>query len=110
MLESLAGKPGRPRVRPPYAGHAATSADRRWSTTSKRSAHATEVAILGGAAFARHGTKNSTGSKILSVSGDCELPGVYEYSSSASRYRRCSRTPAPTRDVAAVQIGGPSAC
>ena len=39
----------------------------------------TEVMRLGGAAYAGLGTKQSTGTKSISVSGDCERPGIYEY-------------------------------
>jgi [NiFe] hydrogenase diaphorase moiety large subunit len=37
------------------------------------------IALNGGDWYAAIGTKHSAGTKILSVSGDCERPGVYEY-------------------------------
>ena len=69
-------------------------------------AQATEVAIEGGARFAGRGTRTSTGTKILSVSGDCERPGLYEYPfgvTVAQVLEDCG-----ARDVAAVQVSGPS--
>ena len=42
-------------------------------------AQATEIALHGGRMFAGRGTKHSAGTKILSVSGDCARPGLYEY-------------------------------
>ena len=39
----------------------------------------TEIALQGGARLCRHGTRQSTGTKMISVSGDCERPGIYEY-------------------------------
>ena len=107
LLESLAGKPGRPRVRPPYPVTRGYLGRPTVVDNVETLCQATEVAIHGGAAFARQGTKNSTGSKILSVSGDCELPGVYEYSFGVP-IAQVLEDAGAARDVAAVQIGGPS--
>ena len=107
LLESLAGKPGRPRVRPPYPVTHGYLGRPTVIHNVETLCQATEVAIQGGAAFARQGTKNSTGSKIFSVSGDCELPGVYEYSFGVP-IAQVLEDAGAARDVAAVQIGGPS--
>ena len=107
LLESLAGKPGRPRVRPPYPVTHGYLGRPTVVDNVETLCQATEVAIHGGAAFARQGTKNSTGSKILSVSGDCELPGVYEYSFGVP-IAQVLEDAGAARDAAAVQIGGPS--
>ncbi|MBL8482599.1 MAG: NAD(P)H-dependent oxidoreductase subunit E, partial [Rhodocyclaceae bacterium] len=79
LIESLEGKPGKPRIRPPFpvtSGylHCPTSVNNVETLAS-----ACLIAQHGGAWFARTGTKTSTGSKIMSVSGDCERPGIYEY-------------------------------
>ena len=37
------------------------------------------IALNGGEWYAGIGTKHSSGTKILSVSGDCARPGIYEY-------------------------------
>jgi [NiFe] hydrogenase diaphorase moiety large subunit len=42
-------------------------------------AAAAAIALYGGDWFAAHGTEKSSGSKIISISGDCERPGIYEY-------------------------------
>ena len=107
LLESLAGKPGHPRVRPPYPVTHGYLGRPTVINNVETLCQATEVAIHGGAAFARQGTKNSTGSKILSVSGDCELPGVYEYSFGVP-IAQVLEDAVAARDVAAVQVGGPS--
>ena len=60
----------------------------------------------GGRAFAGRGTKRSSGTKILSVSGDCARPGLYEYPFGVrieQVLKDCGAS-----DVAAVQISGPS--
>ena len=107
LLELLAGKPGHPRVRPPYPVTHGYLGRPTVINNVETLCQATEVAIHGGAAFARQGTKNSTGSKILSVSGDCELPGVYEYSFGVP-IAQVLEDAGAARDVAAVQVGGPS--
>jgi [NiFe] hydrogenase diaphorase moiety large subunit len=64
------------------------------------------VALGGGARWASVGTARSTGTKIHSVSGDCERPGIYEYPFGTRVDRileECGAT-----DTQAVQIGGPS--
>ena len=91
------------RIRSPTA----ISADRRWSTTSRRSARRPKSPSTAARRSRGQGTKNSTGSKILSVSGDCERPGVYEYSFGVP-IAQVLEDAGAARDVAAVQIGGPS--
>ena len=107
MLESLAGKPGRPRVRPPFPVTHGYLGRPTVVNNVETLCQATEVAIHGGAAFAGQGTKNSTGSKMLSVSGDCERPGVYEYPFGVP-IAQVLEDAGAARDAAAVQIGGPS--
>jgi [NiFe] hydrogenase diaphorase moiety large subunit len=106
MVTSLEGKPGRPRVRPPsmvlvgYLGKP-TVVDNVESL-----AHATEIAVEGGARFAKRGSRFSTGTKLLSVSGDCERPGVYEYQMGVTIGRVLEDCGA--KAVSAVQVGGAS--
>ena len=79
LIESLEGKPGKPRIRPPfpvthgYLGRPTTV--NNVETLCK----AVEIALHGGDAYRGTGTRQSTGTKILSVSGDCARPGIYEY-------------------------------
>ena len=84
----------------------ATSASRRWSTTSNRSPTRPRSPIEGGARFAKRGTRFSTGTKLISISGDCERPGVYEYQFGVTIGRVLEDCGA--KAVSAVQIGGAS--
>ncbi len=56
--------------------------------------------------FAAIGTERSSGTKLLSVCGDCERPGIYEVPFGISLREVLER--AGAEDVAAVQVGGPS--
>ena len=69
-------------------------------------AAAAHIASRGSAWFRKAGTEKSAGSKILSVSGDCASPGIYEYPFGVSVRQVLDDCGA--KDVQAVQIGGPS--
>jgi [NiFe] hydrogenase diaphorase moiety large subunit len=56
--------------------------------------------------FAEIGTKGSAGTKVLSISGDCQRPGVYEYPFGITIKDLLKDVGA--EDAKAVQIGGPS--
>jgi [NiFe] hydrogenase diaphorase moiety large subunit len=66
----------------------------------------TLIALGGGAAFAATGTAQSAGTKLLSISGDCDRPGIYEYPFGISIERVLDDCGA--RDTQAVQVGGAS--
>lgn len=79
-IESLEGAAGVPRH------PSAVPDDPRLSEQADRSVNNVEtfavtakIATEGGAWFASRGTAESKGTKLLSVSGDCERPGIYEY-------------------------------
>src|SRR5271165_524000 len=106
LIESLEGKPGKPRIRPPFPVTVGYLGKPTVVNNVETLCQATEVAIYGGANFAGRGTRASTGTKILSVSGDCERPGLYEYPFGITIGRVLEDCGAG--DVAAVQISGPS--
>jgi [NiFe] hydrogenase diaphorase moiety large subunit len=61
---------------------------------------------MGAAWFAESGSKGSPGTKLLSVSGDCKLPGVYELPFGVKVKDLLKEVGA--EDAQAVLIGGPS--
>jgi len=69
-------------------------------------AAASHIAQRGSAWFRSAGTEASAGSKLLSVSGDCAAPGVYEYAFGVTI--RQILHDCGTQHALAVQIGGPS--
>lgn len=106
QVNSLEGKPGRPRVRPPSMVSVGYLGKPTVVDNVETLAHCTEIAIEGGASFARRGTKTSTGTKLISISGDCERPGIYEYQFGVTIRRILADCGAS--DITAVQIGGAS--
>ncbi len=107
QVESLEGKPARPRVRPPSMVSVGYLGKPTVVDNVETLAHCTEIAIEGGSAFAKRGTKTSTGTKLISISGDCERPGIYEYQFGVTIGRVLQDCGAPPT-VTAVQIGGAS--
>lgn len=106
LIESLEGKPGIPRIRPPFP---VTHGYRGQPTIVNNVETFIAVAHIvahGSAWFNSIGTEQSRGTKILSISGDCEKPGIYEYPFGVCIQQILDDCVA--RDVQAVQIGGPA--
>jgi [NiFe] hydrogenase diaphorase moiety large subunit len=61
---------------------------------------------MGAAWFAESGSKGSPGTKLLSISGDCKLPGVYEFPFGVKVKDLLKEVSA--EDTQAILIGGPS--
>lgn len=106
LIESLEGKPGKPRIRPPFPVTVGYLGKPTVVDNVETLAEATVVALEGGRIFAGQGTRHSAGTKILSVSGDCARPGLYEYSFGV-RVEQVLKD-CGAEDVAAVQVSGPS--
>lgn len=106
LIESLEGKRGTPRIRPPFpvqAGYLGLPTVVNNVETFCAVAH---IARRGGDWWAGMGTAQSTGTKIHSVSGDCARPGLYEYPLGTPIARLLEDCGA--HDAQAVQVGGPS--
>lgn len=106
LIESLEGKAGIPRNRPPYPVTSGYLGKPTSVNNVETFLAATNIAIHGGEWFANFGTAKSKGTKILSISGDCERAGIYEYpfgTTIQTILNDCGAT-----DVLGVQVGGPS--
>jgi [NiFe] hydrogenase diaphorase moiety large subunit len=106
LIESLEGKRGTPRNRPPFPvtnGYL----DRPTVVNNVETfCCACHIALRGGAWFSRLGTARSSGTKIMSVSGDCARPGLYEYPFGVSVRQILEDCGAS--NTQAVQVSGPS--
>ena len=79
LIESLEGKRGTPRNRPPFPVSNGYLDQPTVVNNVETFAASSLISVHGGAWYAGIGTAVSAGSKILSVSGDCARPGLYEY-------------------------------
>jgi [NiFe] hydrogenase diaphorase moiety large subunit len=78
LLESLEGKRGSPRDRPPFPTERGYLGQPTAIDNVETLVCAARILEEGAAWFAGFGTRDSTGTKLVCVSGDCERPGVYE--------------------------------
>ncbi len=106
LIESLEGKRGVPRNRPPYPVTHGFLNQPTVVNNVETFAAAALIAARGGDWYRGFGTPRSAGTKILSVSGDCARPGVYEYPFGVSVRQVLADCGA--HDSQAVQISGPS--
>jgi len=106
LLESLEGKRGAPRDRPPFPTERGYLQQPTAIDNVETFVCAARIMEKGAAWFAGYGTKESTGTKLMSVSGDCAHPGVYEVPFGISVNELLDLVGAP--DAAYVQMSGPS--
>lgn len=106
LIESLEGKAGIPRNRPPYPVSQGYLGKPTVVNNVETFYAAAAIAVNGGDWFAGVGTQKSKGSKILSICGDCARPGIYEYPFGTTMQEIL--TDCGAEDVLGLQIGGPS--
>ena len=106
LLESAEGKRGAPRDRPPFPVTKGYLGQPTAVNNAETLCCAARIMDKGAAWFAAIGTKDSTGTKLFSVSGDCKSPGVYELPLGLSVNQLLETVGAS--DVQAVYVGGPS--
>jgi NADH-quinone oxidoreductase subunit F len=78
LLESLEGKKGMPRFKPPFPASYGLYGKPTTINNTETFAAVPWIIINGGEAFLKLGKPNNGGTKIFSVSGDVERPGNYE--------------------------------
>jgi [NiFe] hydrogenase diaphorase moiety large subunit len=78
LIESLEGKRGIPRNRPPFPVTHGFHDQPTVINNVETFVAAAKIAVFGADWFRSIGTDESTGTKLLSVSGDCNKPGIYE--------------------------------
>jgi [NiFe] hydrogenase diaphorase moiety large subunit len=106
LLESAEGRRGAPRDRPPFPVTKGYLGQPTALNNAETLCAAARVIEKGPDWFAGIGTRDSTGTKLLSISGDCERPGVYEVEFGVTVSKLLELVGAS--DAQAVQIGGPS--
>ncbi len=78
LLESLEGKKGQPRFKPPFPASFGLYGKPTTINNTETFAAAPWVIRMGGAAYLACGKPNNGGTKIYSIQGDVERPGNYE--------------------------------
>lgn len=78
LLESLEGKRGFPRIKPPFPVNYGVFGKPTAINNVETLAKVPYILVHGPEAFRQHGTEASTGPKLVCVSGDVTRPGLYE--------------------------------
>lgn len=106
LIRSCEGRAGEPLNRPPFpAEHGFLGCP---TSVNNVETYCCIAKILeeGAAAFNEYGTPESAGTKVLSISGDCLKPGIYEVAFGITLHTMLEMCGA--EDARAVQVGGPS--
>src|SRR3989449_968131 len=78
LLDSLEGKRGNPRLKPPFPANQGLFQGPTLINNVETLATVPAIIAMGGAQYAKIGTETSTGTKLVSVSGHVRQPGNYE--------------------------------
>lgn len=106
LIESIEGKRGEPRNKPPYPVENGYLGYPTVINNVETLCNIPYILEHGVAEFKRHGTEKSCGTKLLSISGDCSKPGVYEVDLGIKISEMLDMVGAS--NTKAVQIGGAS--
>ncbi|MEN8225597.1 MAG: NAD(P)H-dependent oxidoreductase subunit E [Bacteroidota bacterium] len=106
LIESMEGKRGEPRNRPPFPVQSGYLEKPTVVNNVETLSTVVKIVLYGCDWFKAIGTEESAGTKLLSISGDCKSPGVYEVEYGMTVREMLEMVEADS--VQAVQVGGPS--
>src|SRR6202161_137709 len=78
LLDSLEGKRGNPRLKPPFPANQGLYQGPTLINNVETLATVPTIIRIGGAEYAKLGVETSTGTKLVSISGHVQRPGNYE--------------------------------
>ncbi len=78
LLDSLEGKRGNPRLKPPFPANQGLYQGPTLINNVETLATVPAIVAMGGEEYAKLGVESSTGTKLVSVSGHVQRPGNYE--------------------------------
>jgi [NiFe] hydrogenase diaphorase moiety large subunit len=106
LFESMEGKRGEPRNKPPYPTVAGYNSKPTVINNVETLVYTTMICHMGPEKFKELGTKDSRGSKVFSVSGDTPIAGIYELELGMPLNQFVEEF--GDGDTKAVQVGGAS--
>jgi len=78
LMESLEGKRGIPRIKPPFPAVVGLYGGPTVINNAETIAAAPHILLMGGEAYAKLGSERNGGTRLFGISGHVERPGVYE--------------------------------
>lgn len=106
LISSAEGQRGDPKNRPPFPAQKGFLGRPTAVNNVETLCCASRILEKGAAWFSSLGTEKSAGTKLLSISGDCSRPGIYEVEFGVSISALLEK--AGAKDARAVQVGGAS--
>lgn len=106
LIESAEGKRGEPRPRPPFPVEKGYNECPTVVNNVETLCSVVNILHHGHMWYISQGTEESKGTKVLSISGDCRYPGIYEMEWGFTVKDILEMVGA--KDTLAVQMGGPS--
>ncbi|MDT8323207.1 MAG: NAD(P)H-dependent oxidoreductase subunit E [Bacteroidota bacterium] len=106
LISSCEGLRGDPKNRPPFPAQKGYLGHPTSVNNVETFCCVARILDQGAGWFSQIGSKGSTGTKLLSISGDCRRPGVYEVPFGMTMHEVLEM--AGGDGAAAVQVGGPS--
>ncbi|MBN2639875.1 MAG: NAD(P)H-dependent oxidoreductase subunit E [Bacteroidales bacterium] len=106
LIESMEGKRGEPRDKPPFPVEKGYLGYPTIVNNVETLVTAVKILQNGAKWYSGFGTNDSLGTKLLSISGDCKFPGIYEVEWGTPLTEVMEMCGA--EDVQAIQVGGPS--
>jgi NADH-quinone oxidoreductase subunit F len=107
LMESIQGKRGEPRYKPPFPPVKGLFDQPTVIQNVETLVNIPRIILNGSDWFNALGTEKSKGTKVFSVSGDVQKPGVYELPMGSS-LKELVVDLAGAQDIKAVQVGGAS--
>ena len=107
LISSCEGLPGEPKHRPPFPVVEGYQRHPTVVNNVETLACVTRILESGAATFRMHGTDQSSGTKLLSIAGDCSRPGIYELPFGIT-LGEAMKLCGAGGECQAVQVGGPS--
>jgi NADH-quinone oxidoreductase subunit F len=106
LMNSIEGYRGEPRNKPPFPTQEGLFGRPTVINNVETLINVPEIVAGGGSAFARTGTKESTGTRLFCVSGAVARPGVYEVGSGTTLGALIALAGGETDGLQAVLLGG----
>ena len=106
LISSCEGKRGEPKTKPPFPAQSGYLGYPTVVNNVETFCNIPPIIDKGPQWFSAFGTAESTGTKLLSICGDCSQPGIYEVPMGITLSEALKL--AGAKDTAAVQVGGAS--
>ena len=106
LIESIEGKRGEPRDVPPFPVETGYFGMPTVVNNVETLCSVVKIINKGSKWYRELGTNESTGTKVLSISGDCRFPGIYEVEWGVTLNDILDM--AGATDIQAILVGGPS--